>query len=368
MKQQTSAAIETRPKSRIITDYQGREIYVGIDVHKKDWQVGVFYSGLVLGNYRVTGSSNELISFLNYKYPGARLKCVYESCAWGFNLQRALQAAGMDCIVVHAGDVPGSDKEKQNKTDKVDAVRLARHHAAGLLQAIHVTDEEWQKQRNLVRFRKRLQADLNRSKHRLKSLLKFQGLIIPVALDTSHWSRNLMTWIQKQADQDKLLADTLLLMLKEVTLLRQLLLETERKLRALMKQQKYVTQMRLLNSMPGIGPQLSTLFLLEIGDIRRFKSFDQLNCFVGFYPGSDSSGEINRSRGISNRSHNQLRSLLVEAAWVAIRKDPAMLHSYQILIKTMKSHAAIIRIGRKLLRRIRAVLISGQQYQRGVVA
>jgi transposase len=44
---------------------------------------------------------------------------VYESCAWGFNLQRELTAAGIEFIIVHAGDVPGSDKEKKNKTDKV---------------------------------------------------------------------------------------------------------------------------------------------------------------------------------------------------------------------------------------------------------
>src|SRR5207244_10979501 len=57
----------------------------------------------------------QLIDFLKKRYPGATLKCVYESCAWGFNLQRQLTAADIDCIVVHAGDVPGSDKEKKNK-------------------------------------------------------------------------------------------------------------------------------------------------------------------------------------------------------------------------------------------------------------
>lgn len=368
MKQQTSAAIETQLKGKTMIDYHGKEIYVGIDVHKKDWQVGIFYSGLVLGNHRITGSSSELISFLKRTYGGATLKCVYESCSWGFNLQRALSAAGMDCIVVHAGDVPGSDKEKQNKTDKVDAVRLARHHAAGLLNGIHVPEERLQKERNLIRFRKRLVGDLNRSKNRLKSLLKFEGLQIPASMDQAHWSKNLMSWIEQRATADGLLADTLLLMLEEVKLLRQLLLTTERKLRALAKQERYATKMELLRSIPGIGPQTAMLFLLEIGDIKRFKSFDHLNCFVGFYPGSDSSGETRRSTGLTNRRHNQLRSLLVEAAWVAIRKDPAMLESYQQLVKTMKGHAAIIRIARKLLRRIRAVLISEKSYQKGVVA
>ena len=114
-------------------DFPGKTIFIGIDVHKKDWQVGQFYSGLVLGNHRITGSSGELLSFLKKRYPGAILKPVYESCTWGFNLHRHLAGEGIECIVVHAGYVRGSNNEKKNKTDKVDAVGLARHHAAGLL-------------------------------------------------------------------------------------------------------------------------------------------------------------------------------------------------------------------------------------------
>ena len=109
MKQQTSATTETSGKGRAMIDFTGKTIFIGIDVHKKDWQVGQFYSGLVLGNHCISGSSGELISFLKNRYPGAILKCVYESCAWGFNLQRQLAAQGIECIVVHAGDVPGSE-------------------------------------------------------------------------------------------------------------------------------------------------------------------------------------------------------------------------------------------------------------------
>ena len=59
--------------------------------------------------------------------------------------------------------------------------------------------------------------------------------------------------------------------------------------------------------------------------------------------------------------------MLVEASWQAIRKDPALLDVYQQLIKKMKGNEAIIRIARKLLRRMRAVLINGVEYQKGVV-
>jgi transposase len=367
MKQQTSATTETSNKGRVMIDFTGKTIYVGIDVHKKDWQVGQFHAGLVLGNNRIAGNSNDLIDFLKKRYAGASLKCVYESCAWGFNLQRQLTSAGIDCIVVHAGDVPGSDKEKKNKTDKVDAARLARHHAAGLLKAIHVPDEQLQKERNLMRFRKRLVGDLTRSKNRVKSLLKFQGIDIPEQMDSSHWSANFIKWIEEQAAKDPLLQDTIELMLEEVKMQRQLLLKTEKKLRLLMKSDRYAPKAKLLTGVPGVGPQLSTLFLLEVGDIKRFRGFDELNSFIGFYPGSNSSGEKERNTGISKRRHNQLRTMIVEAAWQAIRKDPALLDAYQQLTKRMEGNEAIIRIARKLLRRMRGVLINGQGYEKGVV-
>jgi transposase len=367
MKEQTSATTETLNKGKTMIDFTGKTIHVGIDVHDKNWQVGQVHAGLVLGNHSISGNSKELIDFFKKRYRGATLKCVYESCAWGFNLQRELSVAGIECIVVHAGDVPGSDKEKKNKTDKVDAVRLARYHAAGLLKAIYVPDEELQKERNLMRFRKKLVGDLTRSKNRLKSLLKFQGIDIPENMDNSHWSKNFIKWIEEQAAKDRLLQDTLELMLEQVKLQRQLLLKAERKLRALMSSEKYAAKSKLLRSVVGIGPKVSTLFLLEVGDIRRFKGFDQLNNLVGFYPGSNSSGDKDIDTGISKRKHKELRTMIIEAAWQAVRQDPAMLEAYEQLTKRMKGHEAITRIARKLLRRMRAVLISEVEYQKGVV-
>ena len=176
-----------------------------------------------------------------------------------------------------------------------------------------------------------------------------------------------MTWVEEQASKDRLLADTLELMLEEVKLQRQLLLKAERKIRALMSSEKYAAKTTLVRSVVGIGPQVSTLFLLEVGDIKRFKGFDPLNNLVGFYPGSNSTGDKDIDTGISSRKHNQLRSMLIEAAWQAIRQDPAMLEAYQLLTKRMKGNDAIIRIARKLLRRMRAVLISGVEYQKGVI-
>jgi transposase len=110
------------------------------------------------------------------------------------------------------------------------------------------------------------------------------------------------------------------------------------------------------------------LFLLEVGDINRFKGFDALNDMIGFCPDTESTGDTQRNKGITTRRHKQLRSGLLQAAWQAIRIDPALLETYQQLIKRMKSHQAIIRIARKLLRRMRTILISGITYQKGLIA
>jgi len=154
MKQQTSATTETIIKGRNIIDFTGKTMWVGIDMHEKDLQVAKVLDGICLGNHRMAADSQALIGHLNSRYPGATFKGVYESCAWGFTLQRELSAAGMECIVVHAADVSSSDKEKKRKTDKVDALKLARNLANGDLTAIYVQMKIFRKNGTLFAFAK----------------------------------------------------------------------------------------------------------------------------------------------------------------------------------------------------------------------
>jgi transposase len=367
MKQQSSAITETHNKGRFVTGFSGKVIFVGIDVHQKDYQVAKVCNGITLGNHRMSANAPGLIKHLQSHYPGAQFKCVYESCAWGFNLQRALTGAGMECIVAHAADVSTTDKERKRKTDTVDALKLARCLEAGEITPIHVPTEVLQKERSLLRYRSNVVGDIGRSKNRLKSLLKYSGIDIPQQYEKNNWSNNFMQWIEQQAAKDELLKDTLLLMLEEIKLLRKLLLQVEKKLRGL-SQGKYQQQAALAMSVPGIGPHTALLFLLEAGDIRRFKGFDALNDFVGLCPDTNSSGEKEQDTGITTRGNRRLRSAMIEAAWQAIRLDPALLDSYQQLTKRMKSSEAITRIARKLLRRLRCILLRGTPYQKGVIA
>ncbi len=363
---QSSAVVEPITKVHNTLDFSNKVLYVGIDVHKKRWQAAVFLEGIILSNVSIAASADGLVAYLRKHYGNAAFHCVYECGPFGFTLCRQLWAAGMECIVVNPNDIPGTDRERRSKTDPIDARKMARHHAAGLLQGVHVPTEKTQKQRSIIRFRKKLWGDLVRAKNRLKSELKFHGIEVPAKFDNPHWSHNFLNRIDQQAHKDEDLKDTLLLMLQEVKTLRLLLLKTERKLRELMWTSDYKQNSELLRTIPGVGPLTAMLFLLEVGDVSRFKTFDALNRFVGLCPDSDSSGESERHTGLTKRRHKTLRSALVESAWQLIRRDVAMFDHYKELTKRMKSQKAIIRITRKLLRRMRAVMLSKKVYVKGV--
>ena len=123
-----------------------------------------------------------------------------------------------------------------------------------------------------------------------------------------------------------------------------------------------------LCSIPGISFITAVTFFTEMININRFKRLDNLSSYVGLVPAVRSSGERERTLGISNRHNRFLRNLLIEAAWVAVRKDPALTMCYGELIKRMKKQKAIIKIAKKLLNRIRYVWKNNQSYEIAVVA
>ena len=99
----------------------------------------------------------------------------------------------------------------------------------------------------------------------------------------------------------------------------------------------------------------------------RFNNCDRLNTFVGFAPSTHSSGEKDKNTGITSRKNRFLRYLLIEAAWIAIRKDPVLLMRYAELVKRMPTQQAIIRIAKKLVSRMRFVWLNKQPYTTGTV-
>jgi transposase len=117
---------------------------------------------------------------------------------------------------------------------------------------------------------------------------------------------------------------------------------------------------------PGVGGITACGILAELGDLRRFNRLDELASIVGLVPGIYQSSDNKTCLGLSKRINQALRSLLVEATWVAVRTD-IVLQQYYRKHAHKEPNKAIIKVAHKLLNRIRAAILSGIPYQVGLV-
>ena len=127
----------------------------------------------------------------------------------------------------------------------------------------------------------------------------------------------------------------------------------------------YREDVRLLRTIPSVGLITAITIITEIGEIDRFKSLDKLSCYFGLIATSHSSGEKDRIGRNTSRGNKYLKHLLIESAWIIIRKDPGLLMYYKKQVRVMESNKAIIKVARKLLNRIRLILTKKIEYQCG---
>lgn len=350
-------------------DFGGQNIYVGLDTHKKQITVTVLGENLHHKTFSQPPDADVLVKYLKRNFPGANYYAAYEAGYSGFWLQERLQGQGVNCIVVHAADVPTKDKERKQKRDPLDSHKIARSLKGGDLEAIHIPGKECQQDRSLLRARQRIVGNQTRCRNRIKALLSYFGINYPEHFNRSgsHWSKRFMEWLNK-VDLGKSGNDTLSLYLAEAEFWRTTLGVTLKKIKTLSEQTKYVRQVDLLIGIPGIGRLTAMVLLTELENIRRFKSRDTLCNYIGLVPNVSSSGETESIGDITQRGNKILRSSIIESAWVAARTDPALTMKYNQLVSRMKSNKAIIRIARMLLSRIRYVLINEKEYELGVTA
>ena len=348
-------------------NFKGESIYCGIDVHARQWTVCVRDNQFELKKFTQPPEPDKLSSFLKRTYPGADYYAVYEAGFSGFWAQRRLQEQGIKCIIIHPADVPGTDKEKQQKTDVVDCRKLARSLSKGDLKSIYIPSEQMTSDRHLLRTRKQLVADQTRYKNRILSMLKFEGINIPEGhKQSTHFSNQFNSWLQNLSLRQTT-KEALQLKLEPLKSIRVNLLHANRNIRALSLSDNYKEQVELLRSIPGIGLINSMTILTELGDIKRFTTFDHWCSYFGLTPLIHQSDETLKVRGITHRCNHLLREALIESAWHAVYRDPALLMSYKEYCKRMNHNKAIIRIARKLLSRIRYVLLNKVAYQIAVV-
>jgi transposase len=344
-------------------NFAGQNIYVGLDTHLKSWKVTIMLEKIMHKTFVQAPDPEKLVEYLKRNFPGATYHSAYEASFCGFWIHNKLVELGVKNIVANPADIPTTDKERKQKEDKRDSRKIARSLENGELQGIYVPGAENLEDRTMLRLREKLTGDLSRYKCRIKSLLYFHGIKFPEEFENcSHWPKRFVKWIEGLEFKQESGNQSKNILLGQAKGFREALLAITREIKKLSQTERYKTNIELLTSVPGVGLITAMILLTEIDKIERFQNLDRLCSYVGLVPSTASTGDKEIVRGITPRKNRNLRRIIVESAWIAVRIDPALSLAFAKYSKEMEKNKAIIKIARKLLNRISYVLRTKNKY------
>jgi transposase len=211
--------------------------------------------------------------------------------------------------------------------------------------------------------RKRIIRKRTSCKNQIHHFLFFNGIQRPD--EFVGWSKKFIDWLREVPLNlcDRLALDYLLRLLDTY---QEIIKDLDRRLVKLSNEAPVKKPIGLLRSVPGVGLTTALVLLSEIGDMNRFKQESQLFSYVGLVPHLHASGDTEHVGGITIRGNHWIKGVIIECAWQAISKDPALFNCYHRYKKRMNGNKAIVRIGKKLLSRIRRVMRTEEPYQMAV--
>jgi transposase len=347
---------------------RGKEVYVGLDDSKKTWAICVRSGQMVVHECNMPAKYENLRNYFRNKFPDCKIRVMYEAGFRGFELHDKLAADGWECVVTPPHMV-SQEKCNRQKNDRNDCRRLARNNESGDYRVCHVPDRRRREDRQVARLYGQLQKDITRVCNRIRKLLDFHGL--DHCFQPGAWNNRSYTLAAEKVKELPLSASlrfTLDHLFAELRQLRLLQKEVLKYLKELSHSELYQTPVKLLMSAPGIGILTAIRLILEWGDVRRFATKESFAAFLGLIPSDYSTGEQDHKGHITRQGNRQVRSWLVESAWLAIRHDPALLDKYRRVVSHCGSgKKAIVAVARKMALRLRAILISGEPYQTGLI-
>jgi transposase len=291
------------------------EVYVAFDTAKLKHAVAVAEGGRG-GEVRFVGeienrpaTIERLIKKLGRRYK--KLQVCFEAGPTGYGLYRQMQALGHDCLVVAPALIPRRSGERV-KTNRRDALTLARLFRAGELSGVWVPDEVHEAVRDLVRGRMTATEDVRRKRQQLLSFLLRHGRIFTGG---DHWTRAHRRWLAAQSfdhpAQQIVFQDGGAAIEDAVERQRRL----EEQLASLVPKWSMAPVVAAYQAMRGVSFLVAVTFAAEIGDVRRFDTPRQLMSFLGLVPAERSTGETVRRTGLTLAGNRRARRVLVEAAW-----------------------------------------------------
>lgn len=343
-------------------NYKDKIVYTGIDVHKKTYTCVSICEGEVVKRDTMPAKPELLLCYLkNTFHEAALINTAYEAGFSGFHLHRYLIDGGVNNRVVHPGSIEVASRDRV-KTDKRDALKIATQLAAGRLDGIFVPSQDREEKRTVSRLRSALMRKRLRAGQQIKALLFTQGFI-EVEDDTvlcEQWLVDKLEEVSKANFSDDF-CFTINHYAHQWRYLTQGVKDVEKRLTFQAHEEDGLQ--RIYESVPGIGAIHARQLVNELGDMKQFRNEKRLFSYTGLTPSEHSSGERVWQGRITRQGNPELRHILVEAAWVAITKDPSLQEIMDRIAHTSGKKRAIVAVARRLIARIRSCVLNGTFYE-----
>jgi transposase len=291
------------------------EAFVAFDTSKLRNAVAVAEGGRG-GEVRFLGeidntpaATAKLVKTLAGKYE--RLTFCYEAGPTGYGLYRQIKTLGHDCLVVAPSLIPKKPGDRV-KTNRRDALILAKLLRSGELTAVWVPDERHEAMRDLSRARTTAVEDLRGKRQQVSSFLLRHGLHYS---GKKTWTKAHMSWLAglklSHAEQ-RIAFEEMLLAVRQA---QERIERLEQAIRLAVADWSLAGVVTALMALRGIDLISATVFLAEIGDLSRFQTPQELMGYLGLVPSEDSTGDKVKRGPITKTGNRRARRTVVECAW-----------------------------------------------------
>ena len=292
------------------------EAFVAFDTSKLRNAVAIADGGRsgevrFVGEIENTGPATaKLVRKLSAKYE--RLTFCYEAGPTGYGLYRQIKNLGHECLVVAPSLIPKKPGDRV-KTNRRDAVSLAKLLRADELTAVWVPDRGHEAMRDLTRARETAMMDLRSKRQQVSAFLLRQGRPYPEGKRT--WTKTHMNWLASQKlehPEQRIVFEEMMLAVRQA---QERMDRLEQAIRTAVPDWSLAEVVTALMAMRGLDMISATTFLAEIGDLSRFQSPRELMAYLGLVPSEDSTGDTIKRGPITKAGNRRARRMLVECAW-----------------------------------------------------
>ena len=269
---------------------------------------------------------------------------VMEACGPSGWINDLCLELGLKTLVCSTNDEAWRWKNVKRKTDKDDALKLARMAMMRQLTPVHIPSHTVREHRTLIKYRKKLVGRITQIKNSIRGLFVCRGIEIDRGQPAWRTGRELINSHRKslvECSLEELWRGQLDVELTQLDSLAGQLADVERRLDLIANEDERIRRVRTI---PGVGRKTAEVIVAVLDDVDRFDNGRQVSAYIGLVPRQYQSGETDRNGRITKRGSRLLRTILVECAWISLRHNEWSRTTYDRIHggqKTRKKKAAI---------------------------